>query len=139
MEQPDGIDGSVEDSHAQMESSLGEASPQLQTVSEEYFEEIYARANELLQTIENPEMVQDMERLLMVCQVLRRSRVMERQRNEELVGEVQAMGQQMMQNVRQVEEDRFTIQKLKAEIDRAWRERDVSHSREEEAHKQMVK
>lgn len=137
MDQPDGIE-SVEDSHAQMESSVGEGSPQLQTISEEYFDEVFGRASELLQTIENPEASEDLQRILMVCQLLKRSRLVERQKNEELVGEIQTMGEQMMQNVKVSEEDKVQIHRLKVEIDRAWRERDMAHSREEEAHKQMV-
>lgn len=137
MDQPDGIE-SVEDSHAQMESSVGEASPQMQTISEEYFDEVYARANELLQTIESPEVAEDLQRLLMMCQLLKRSRLTERIKNEELTGEIQVLGEQVMQSVKVVEEDKVNIHKLKVEIDRAWRERDMAHSREEEAHKQMV-
>lgn len=138
MDQPDGIE-SVEDSHAQMESSVGEASPQMQTISEEYFEEVWGRANDFLQTIiDNPEASEDLQRLLMVCQLLKRSRHSDRQKNEELVAEIQALGEQVMQSVKVSDEDKMSIYKLKVEIDRAWRERDMAHSREEEAHKQMV-
>lgn len=137
MDQPDGIE-SVEDSHAQMESSVGEVSPQLQTISEEYFDEIIGRTNELLQTIENPEFAEDIQRLVMVCQLLKRTRLTERMRNEELIGEIKSLGDQVMQRVNAAEEDQRTIYKFRTEIDRAWQERDVAHSREEEAHKQMV-
>lgn len=121
-----------------MESSVGEASPQMQTISEEYFDEVYSRANELLQTMESPDTAEDLQRLLMVCQLLKRSRLTERLKNEELMGELQVLGEQVMQSVKVTEEDKVNIHKLKTEIDRAWRERDMAHSREEEAHKQMV-
>lgn len=134
MDQPDGIE-SVEDSHAQMESSVPE---ELQTISEEYFEEICNRTNELLQSIESPEISEEIQRLLMVCQLLRRSRSTERQKCQELMGEIQNMGEQMVASVKIAEDDKRNIFKLKSEVERAWRERDMAHSREEEAHKQMV-
>lgn len=137
MDQPDGIE-SNEDSHAQMESSVGEASPPLQTISEEYFEEVYNRASQLLQTFDNPDVCEDLQRLLMVCQLLKRSRVTERTKNEDLIREIQSLGEQLMQSVKLTGEDKSTIHSLKSEIDRAWLERDIAHSREEEAHKQMM-
>lgn len=137
MEQPDGIE-SAEDSHAQMESSTIGESPQLQTISEEYFEEMCARVNELLQSIDHVEVSEELQRLLMVCQLLKRSRSSERMKNEELLGEIQNLSEQVMTSMKVAEDDKRNIHKLNMEINRAWQERDMAHFREEEAHKQMV-
>ena len=110
---------------------MGEASPQLQTISEEYFEETYTRGNDILQSMENPQLAEDLQRLLMVCQLLKRSRQADRQRNEELLSEIRTLGEQLMQAMRTSEEDKLNIQRLKMEIDRAWRERDMAQSRDE--------
>lgn len=74
----------------------------------------------------------------MVCQILKRSLTSERMKNDELLGDLQNMGDQVMQSVKIGDEDKRQIQQLRMLIDRERLERDKAQSREEEAHKQMV-
>uniref|UniRef100_A0A1B0DBT4 Cilia- and flagella-associated protein 58 central coiled coil domain-containing protein n=1 Tax=Phlebotomus papatasi TaxID=29031 RepID=A0A1B0DBT4_PHLPP len=131
---------SGEDSHAQAESATEEETPLPDTISDEYYNEICTRANELIQTLQNEQQfvwADEFQRIFIVCQGLRKLLLEEQHKNEDLQMDMVRCQERITEVMKLSQEDQEKIAQLRDEIESAWSQTDAAQAREQEAQKQM--
>ncbi|GAB0090646.1 coiled-coil domain-containing protein 147 [Sergentomyia squamirostris] len=131
---------SGEDSHAQAESATEEETPLPDVISDEYYNEICTRANELIQTLQNEQQyvwADEFQRIFIVCQGLRKLLLEEQHKNEDLQMDMVRCQERITEVMKISQQDQEKIALLREEIESAWSQTDAAQAREQEAQKQM--
>ncbi|CRK90386.1 CLUMA_CG004001, isoform A, partial [Clunio marinus] len=132
------MEESAEESIATGEQYEEEVIPKV--ITDEVFEEVTGKISAVIRDLQNSKqylIVEDVQKLLLVCQNLRQNIFDEKDKIEQMKGEVLSSQQKVQNVIKMSKQDQEIIQQMKSEIDQAWRNADASSLREQIAQEAM--
>ncbi|XP_058812314.1 cilia- and flagella-associated protein 58-like [Topomyia yanbarensis] len=132
------VEESGEDSQAPESTFEDDLIPK--EISDEFFEEICAKANLTVKDLQGNQqyaLAEDFQKLLLTSQQLRQQLQDEQEKIANMQGEVAAAAGRVALAVSISQRDQDTIQVLRSEIQEAWKRADAAHTREQTAQEAM--
>ncbi|XP_055547011.1 cilia- and flagella-associated protein 58 [Wyeomyia smithii] len=132
------VEESGEDSQAPESTFEDDLIPK--DISDEFFEEICAKANLTVKDLQGNQqyaLAEDFQKILLTCQQLRQQLLDEQEKIGRMQGEVAAAAGRVAQAISISQRDQDKIQALRSEIEEAWKRADAAQTREQTAQEAM--